>query len=79
MWMPNRTGVFRENTYKKEFTFQPTQNPWAIQHGLTHEIDVLDGVRYARVLKTRAYVCVDESADGTPVCELWHISNHRCF
>jgi hypothetical protein len=36
-------------------------------------------VRLAKVLKTVAYIVVDEDADGNPVVEKWHIKNHRIY
>lgn len=33
--------------------------------------------RYARVLKTVAYIAVDETADGEPVWDKWEIASHR--
>lgn len=35
--------------------------------------------RYARILKTCAYVVVDEDADGNPVIEKWDIKGHRLY
>ncbi len=35
--------------------------------------------RYARILKTVAYVVVDENADGTPVVEKWAIKRHTLY
>jgi hypothetical protein len=44
-----------------------------------HEVDVLDGVRFARVLKTVAYVCTDEDAAGKPVFQIWKIKKHSIY
>jgi len=38
-----------------------------------------DAYRLARVLKTVAYIVVDEDADGQPVTEKWAIKNHRAY
>lgn len=35
--------------------------------------------RYARVLKTVAYVVVDEGLDGEPVVEKWNIKRHTLY
>ena len=35
--------------------------------------------RYARVLKTCAYIVVDEDAGGNPVVEKWDIKGHRLY
>jgi hypothetical protein len=37
------------------------------------------GWRYARVLKTVAYVVVDEDAEGNPVVEKWDIKEHNSY
>lgn len=73
------TGEFTEVSMGKHFTYRPTTNHWALVHGLTHEVDVLDGVRFARVLKTVAHVAVDENADGNPVLEAWKIKQHLVY
>lgn len=36
-----------------------------------------DNFRWAKVLKTRAFVVVDEAADGSPVVEKWLTRNTR--
>lgn len=54
-------GEFQECDYGNYFTYRKTDNLWAIEQGYMHEIDVGDcQVRFARVLKTVAYVCTDE-------------------
>ena len=67
----NPIGEFQEKTFGKYFTYSKTNDSWAIANGCTHEIDVLDGVRFAKVLKTVAHVCVDEN-----LFEVWAIKNH---
>jgi hypothetical protein len=73
------TGEFQECEYGKYFTYRKTDNLWAIEHGYMHEVDVLDGVRFARVLKTVAYVCTDEDAAGKPVFQIWKIKKHSIY
>lgn len=72
----NNAGMFQEYDRKNYFTYRMTQNAWAIANDLTHEIDVLDGVRFAKVLKTVAHVCIDEDSQGKPVLQSWKIKNH---
>lgn len=72
-------GEFQECDYGKHFTYRKTDNLWAIEQGFMHEVDVLDGVRFARVLKTVVYVCVDEDAYGKAVFEKWNIKNHSLY
>lgn len=78
MFLPSqdKTGEFQETSVGKWFTYKPTQDVWALGHGFTHEVDVLDGVRYASLTKTSIQICVDEGADGTPEVERWKIKNH---
>jgi hypothetical protein len=76
---PENLGEFQEKTCGKWFTYKKTSNPWALSQGLDFEIDVLDGVRFATVKKTRVYVCIDESATGQPVTECWTIKKHHFF
>jgi hypothetical protein len=74
-------GEFTESTQGCSFTYQPVDPEWqwAVQHNLPHQIHVLDGFRAGLVLKTVAYICVDEAADGTPVLEKWSIKKHIKF
>ena len=69
-------GEFQECDFGKYFTYKETNDAWAISQGCTHEVDVLDGVRFARVLKTVAHVCVDEDAEGKAVFQIWKIKKH---
>jgi hypothetical protein len=72
----NATGCFKHRETGCWFDFRPTQNEWALQHGLPHEVSVGDVVgypfRFAKVLGTVAYVAVDENEYG-PVIEKWAI------
>ena len=72
-------GEFQECDFGKYFTYRNTDNPWAIEHGFMHEVDVLDGVRFAKVLKTVVHICIDEDAYGKPVCEIWKIKQHNKY
>jgi hypothetical protein len=44
-----------------------------------HKLWTLDGYRYARVLKTVAYIVVDEDEYGIPVVQKWAIKQHKQF
>jgi hypothetical protein len=59
------------------FFLEETTNDWAKAHGATHDILLQNGEvrRACRLLKTVAYVFVDEAADGSPVVEKWLIRN----
>lgn len=69
-------GEFQEKTHGKYFTYTKTSDPWAIANACTHEIDVLDGVRFAKVLKTVVHICLDEDEYGKAIFEVWKIKNH---
>lgn len=71
------TGIFQEKDKGNWFTYRPTNDQWALDNGFLHEIDVLDGVRFANVKKTVVYVCVDEDAYGKSVVERWDIKGHE--
>lgn len=75
----SNAGEFQEVDHGRFFTYRLTNDAWATAAGYTHEIDVLDGVRFARVLKTVVHVCIDEDADGKPVQEIWKIKNHSKY
>jgi hypothetical protein len=70
-------GQFQEKEFKRYFEYRPTQNPWALANGLNYEIavgpDRIPQVRFAKILKTVAYVAVDEDAEGKPVLQKWDI------
>lgn len=71
------TGEFQEVEYGKWFTFRVTNDQIAIDAGFTHEVDVLDGVRFAVVKKTIAYVWTDDNEFGQPVTQKWSIKNTK--
>lgn len=69
-------GCFENVETKKTFEYGEASDSWAAKYNLKHEIYVADGVRFAKVLKTVAYVAVDEAEDGTPVIEKWVIKHY---
>lgn len=71
-------GSFVEKDYGCDFTYKLTTDPWAISHGLIHEIDVGDGTRFGRVKKTVALVVTDVDS-GCPTAEHWKIKQHVIF
>ena len=66
-------GHFQEVDFGKDFSFRKTTNPWALSQGLEYEIDVLDGIRFCKLLKTVAYVCIDEDSEGKAILDKWKI------
>lgn len=79
--LPVVMGQFRNRETDTQFEFagrRPTDAPHFAAE-MPHLIAVHGGTRYARVMKTVAYVVVDEDADGQPVIEKWAIKGHRDF
>jgi len=72
-------GDFQEKDAGHWFSYSLTNDEWAIAHGFIHEVDVLDGVRFACVRKTRVKVVTDEDGEGNPVVETWILKNHNVF
>lgn len=67
-------GNFFEFRNLSEDEFQPFDNYKQVVYTTNHG----DGnPRYARVLKTVAYVVVNEDADGQPIVEKWSIRSYR--
>lgn len=71
-------GTFQEKDTGNWFSYsaRTCSNDFATMVEYPHLVDVLDGVRFARVLKTVAYIIVDETADGEPVVEKWNIKGY---
>lgn len=76
---PENLGEFQEYDRKCWFTYRTTLDPWALSHGLTHEVDVLDGVRFAIIKKTCARMCLSEGDSGKPILESWKFKRHNIF
>ncbi len=72
-------GEFQEKDFGNYFTYRKTDNPWALQNNLKHEVDVGDGVRFANVLKTVVHMCCDEDAEGKAVLHTWKIKKHIIY
>ena len=71
-------GTFQEKDTGNWFSYsaRTCSNDFAPIEDYPHIIDVLDGTRFARVLKTVAYIIVDENSDGDPVVEKWNIKGY---
>lgn len=69
-------GEFQEKEFGAWFTYSETTDPWALAQGFKHEIDVLDGVRFANVMKTVVHICIDEDAPDNALVDKWQIKNH---
>lgn len=76
-------GSFTEKGDGNHFEFKLVECGIWKAWGCTHEVAVggVIGYRYrgAKVLKTVAYIAVDEGANGEPIWEKWNIKNHTLF
>lgn len=80
-------GQFTERSVGKAHEYSPNtdiESGWdpkwdQFAKQFPHKLWTLDGFRYARVLKTVAYICVDEDEYGQPVEEKWDIANHKIW
>ncbi len=75
----NLLGQFRNTMTRVIFEYslgEADDRPFG--HEYSCKIWLQDGAfRWAKILKTVAYVVVDEAADGSPVTERWEISAHK--
>ncbi|MGF6996754.1 hypothetical protein [Paraburkholderia sp. GAS32] len=77
---PKTAGNFVLIENKKTHWFEPTPHAWDLEQGATHRLILSHGEsRPLRLLKTVAYVAVDEAADGTAVWEKWLIRDLRAW
>lgn len=77
--LPLILGEITEREYGKyfEYAVRPVDG-CDFAEDAPHIIAMSDGsTRYAKILKTVAWVAVDEAADGSPVWEKWALKAHR--
>jgi hypothetical protein len=74
-------GCFTEKDYGNLFEFSVNDEPdyYVKREDYPHKVWVGDGWRYGRVLKTVAYIVVDENADGSPEVEKWETKNYNSY
>lgn len=73
-------GQFVEKEVGNYFEYSVnTDNSFVDPENFPHMIWVCDGYRYARVLKTVAYICVDEDEYGMPVVEKWQLKKNTAY
>lgn len=77
---PLLLGCFREAEQNRyfEYAIRPDEGI-DFAPDCPHIVYVLDGFRYAKVLKTVAWIAVGENDDGSPVLEKWAIREHRHY
>jgi hypothetical protein len=67
---------FKEKDYGHEFVYSNNETPCTFgDFPHTIYLDDANTTRNARILKTVAYVAVDENEFGQPVVERWQIIN----
>ena len=72
-------GSFVEKDVRGMHEYSPNTDEMTGSWDFPHILHTLDGYRYARVLKTVAYIAVDEDEYGQPVVEKWNITSHRTY
>lgn len=71
-------GQFVEKEHGRTFEFSTAKStPFAGFDVLVWTRD--DSYRFAKVLKTVAYLVIDEGTDGEPVVEKWDIKRHQLY
>jgi len=79
MTQPRLLGQFDVGSICFEFSARPEDDRGGAFPGYPHRIFTLDGDRSALVLKTVAYVVIDEREDGSPIHEKWEIKRHKAY
>lgn len=76
---PRILGGFVEKDFENFFEFTDLNGHPSPFPGYEHRVFVGDQgqTRFARVLKTVAYIVTDEGDDGSPITEKWNIRNYR--
>lgn len=74
-------GSFRERDHGRLFEYAIRPNEGVdFAPDCPHIVFVgYDERRYAKVMKTVAWVAVGENDDGTPVLERWELKSHRMY
>lgn len=82
--MPLVLGCFTEADEGHQFEYAVRLNersfaPADFAADCPHIVFMNESYRFAKVLKTVAWICVDEDEDGQPVYEKWHLKQHRNY
>jgi hypothetical protein len=72
-------GSFTEKDVGGRHEYSANTDDMTASWDFPHVLHTFDGIRYARILKTVAYIAVDEDAYGQPVVEKWNIASHRQY
>lgn len=78
---PRVMGQFREADTDNFFEYTDMNGHRSPFPGFDHRVFVGPNgeTRYARILKTVAYIVTDEAEDGTAITEKWAIKAHRTY
>lgn len=81
--MPLLLGCFFEADYGNLFEYavrpEKTFAPADFAADCPHIIYMNESYRFAKVLKTVAWICVDEDENGQPVYEKWKLKKHHNY
>lgn len=78
-------GCFTEKEHGLLFEYSTNKGGFGALDGWPHRVYVSSnpindsGWRYARVLKTVAYIVVDEDENGDAIVEKWNIKKQRTY
>ncbi len=74
-------GCFTEKEYGKHFEYSVNDEFFNVFEGqhYPHKVWVRDGWRYAKVLKTVAYIVIDEADDGSPIVQKWELKKNTNY
>ena len=72
-------SVVNENDNLYEFAEVVGNNPFPEYDKIIYVGPTGSESRYAKILKTVAYVVIDENADGSPVVEKWKLKKYKDY
>ncbi len=76
----NVAGFFREKDHDNPFEYSKvSETPFEGYDRKVWVGPLQCEYRYAKILKTVAYIVVDEDATGGPVVEKWFLKDHRVY
>ncbi len=76
----DQLGMFIEKEKGNHFEYSSnTTDYWVTIEDYPHKVWVRDGWRYAKVLKTVAYIVIDEADDGSPIVQKWELKKNTNY
>jgi hypothetical protein len=76
-------GYFTEKECSQLFEYSEPRlgevPPFGEEYGMKVWVGNDANFRWAKILKTVAYIVVDEDSDGSPITEWWELKRHRVY